>query len=60
MNDPGLKTLLIPVTWKLTEPEEGVFDFSVPDALIEQVRKWNRKNIFLRFSFWKGIEAVSD
>lgn len=30
----GMNCLLIPVTWELVEPEEGVFDFSLMDALI--------------------------
>ncbi|MBR3404572.1 MAG: beta-galactosidase [Firmicutes bacterium] len=39
-DDLGLNTLLLPVSWELTEPEEGVFDFSIPDALIRQAREW--------------------
>ena len=39
-DDLGLNTLLVPVSWELTEPEEGVFDFSIPDALIRQAREW--------------------
>ena len=30
----GMNCLLLPVTWELTEPEEGVFDFSLVDGLI--------------------------
>lgn len=42
-DDLGLNTLLLPVTWELLEPTEGSFDFSVPDALINQAREWNKK-----------------
>ena len=35
----GLNTLLVPVTWELVEPEEGTYDFSLVDALIDQARE---------------------
>lgn len=54
----GLNTLLLPVSWELTEPVEGTFDFAIPDALIEQARKWNKKIIFLWFGSWKNAEMM--
>ena len=30
----GMNCLLLPVTWELTEPEEGKFDFSLVQGLI--------------------------
>ncbi len=40
--EEGLNTLLLPVTWELTEPVEGQFDFTLVDTLINQARE--RKN----------------
>lgn len=54
----GMNTVLLPVTWELTEPEEGCFDFSVPDTLISQAREWNKKIIFLWFGSWKNAEMM--
>ena len=34
----GMNCLLLPMTWELVEPEEGVFDFSLMDGLIMQAR----------------------
>lgn len=57
-DDLGMNTLLLPVTWELTEPEEGVFDFSIPDALIAQARQWNKRIIFLWFGSWKNAQMM--
>lgn len=54
----GLNTLLLPVTWELTEPIEGEFDFSIPDALIDQARANDKKIIFLWFGSWKNAEMM--
>ena len=57
-DDLGMNTLILPVTWEMVEPEEGTFDFSVPKALIEQARAWNKKVIFLWFGSWKNAEMM--
>ena len=57
-DDLGLNTLLIPVTWELIEPEEDTFDFSIPDALIQQAREWNKRIIFLWFGSWKNAQMM--
>lgn len=57
-DDLGMNTLLLPVTWELLEPEEGSFDFSIPDALINQAREWNKKIVFLWFGSWKNAEMM--
>ncbi|MBQ8672748.1 MAG: DUF5597 domain-containing protein [Bacteroides sp.] len=50
----GLNTVLVPAYWDLTEPEEGVFDFSLTDKVVEQARKNDLKVIFLWFGAWKN------
>ena len=57
-DDLGMNTLLLPVTWEMTEPEEGTFDFAVPDALIRQARQWGKKIIFLWFGSWKNAQMM--
>lgn len=54
----GLNTLLMPVTWELTEPVEGEFSFALPDALIEQARNYKMKIIFLWFGTWKNAQCM--
>ena len=54
----GMNTLLLPATWEMTEPEEGCFDFSVPQALIEQAREFGMHIVFLWFGSWKNAECM--
>ena len=54
----GMNTLLLPVTWEMTEPEEGRFDFSVPRALIQQARERGMHIVFLWFGSWKNAECM--
>ena len=53
----GMNTLLLPVTWELIEPQEGIFDFSIVDALIQQARKREKKLGFLWFGSWKNAQC---
>ena len=57
-DDLGMNTLLLPVSWELCEPEEGCFDFSLADSLIDQAREHDRKIIFLWFGSWKNAEMM--
>ena len=57
-DDLGMNTLLLPVTWELTEPKEGEFDFSSPDALIRQARDWKKHIVFLWFGSWKNAQMM--
>ncbi len=50
----GLNTLLVPITWELVEPSEGVFDFSGVDALIDQARERGGHLVVLWFGAWKN------
>jgi hypothetical protein len=47
-------TLLAPVYWQLIEPEEGKFDFTTVDGLIQDARKHNVKLVLLWFGTWKN------
>lgn len=50
----GLNTVLVPVYWDLLEPEEGHFDFSLTDHVLEQARANNLNVVFLWFGVWKN------
>ena len=53
----GMNCLLLPVTWELTEPEEGKFDFSLVRGLIVQARQHGKKIGFLWFGAWKNAQC---
>lgn len=53
----GMNSLLLPVTWEMVEPEEGVFDFGLVDGLIEQARRRGKKLGFLWFGAWKNAQC---
>lgn len=50
----GLNTVLAPVEWDQIEPQQGRFDFSVIDAVIEQARANDTKLVLLWFGAWKN------
>lgn len=54
----GMNTLLLPVSWEIVEPEEGIFDFTIPQELVNQARKRQKKIIFLWFGSWKNAEMM--
>lgn len=49
-----LNTVLAAVPWAMVEPEEGRFDFSMVDYLIEDARAHDLKLILLWFGSWKN------
>ena len=49
-----MNTVLLPVAWETIEPEEGKFDFSVVDGLLEGARANNLKLVILWFGAWKN------
>jgi beta-galactosidase GanA len=50
----NMNTVLAPVTWDLVEPEEGRFDFSLLDRLIEDARAGGMRLVLLWFGSWKN------
>jgi hypothetical protein len=49
-----LNTVLLPVAWETIEPEEGKFDFTVVDGLLQGARDNNLKLVVLWFGAWKN------
>ena len=49
-----LNTVLAGVAWNQIEPQEGKFDFSVPDGIIRDARSHNLRLVFLWFASWKN------
>lgn len=49
-----LNTVLAPVSWELLEPEEGKFDYTLLDGLIENARRHRLRLVLLWFGSWKN------
>lgn len=54
MRELGLNAALVPAYWELMEPEEGRFDFTLIDGVIERARRNDLKVVFLWFGAWKN------
>lgn len=54
----NLNSLIVPVMWEQMEAEEGLFDFSVVDAVIAQARERDLRLILLWFGLWKNAESM--
>lgn len=50
----GLNTVLAPITWELIEPEEGKFDMSSLDNILQEARHNNLRVVLLWFGVWKN------
>ena len=50
----GLNTVLVPVYWEFLEPEEGHYDFTLVDRIIDQARACGLHVIPLWFGAWKN------
>jgi hypothetical protein len=49
-----LNTVLAPISWELLEPDEGQFDFSLVDGLLDQARQNHMHLVLLWFGSWKN------
>ncbi|RIA46808.1 beta-galactosidase GanA [Hephaestia caeni] len=47
-------TLEMPIAWEQIEPQEGRFDFSFVDTLLEQARAHDKRLVLLWFATWKN------
>lgn len=50
----GLNTVVTPLSWELLEPEEGKFDFTLVDGLLDQARQAHERIVFLWLATWKN------
>jgi hypothetical protein len=50
----NLNTVLVAIAWAWVEPEEGKFDFTLVDKLLEGARKNSLRVSFLWFGSWKN------
>ncbi|WP_321972046.1 DUF5597 domain-containing protein [Paratractidigestivibacter sp.] len=53
----GMNSVLVPVTWELLEPEEGVFDFSQVDMVLDVARERGLRLGLLWFGAWKNAQC---
>jgi hypothetical protein len=52
-----LNTVIAPLYWELVEPEEGQFDLSLVDGLIEGAHAHGLRLVFLWFASWKNAAS---
>jgi hypothetical protein len=50
----NLNTVLPAVCWELVEPEEGKFDFTLVDGVIQEARRHNLRVVLIWFASWKN------
>lgn len=52
-----LNTVLLAVAWESIEPREGLFDFSLVEAVLKQARREGVRLVLLWFGLWKNGES---
>jgi hypothetical protein len=58
MKQLNMNTILATVSWELIEPEEGKFDFTLVDAMIQGAEKSDIKLVILWFASWKNGGSI--
>lgn len=53
-----LNTVIASLSWELVEPQEGKFDFSLADGLIDAARKHHLKLVLIWFATWKNGDGA--
>lgn len=53
----NLNSVFVTLAWEQFEPKEGVYDYSLTDAIIENAKKNNLKVCLLWFGSWKNGES---
>ena len=53
----NVNTILAPIAWEQFEPQEGVYDYTLIDNMIEQAHKYGFKLGILWFASWKNGES---
>ena len=53
----NLNSVFVTMAWEQFEPEEGKFDYTLVDAIIEQAKANNLKVCLLWFASWKNGES---
>ena len=54
----NMNSVIVPLYWELIEPEEGRYDFSLPETLVSSARREGLKLCFLWFGLWKNAESM--
>lgn len=53
----NLNSVFVTLAWEQFEPKEGVYDYTLVDAIIENAKKSNLKVCLLWFASWKNGES---
>jgi len=53
----GLNSVIVPVSWELVEPKEGVFDFSLVGNILYKAEEYNLKLALIWFGTWKNAAS---